>query len=62
MNVALCKCGIDMTEHDDENHVFEGSGTRHRCGALVAGFLCARPWSHDGEGVPCGPLTGEKLW
>lgn len=60
--LALCKCGVDMTEHDDVGHAFDAAGTRHSCGASVQGFHCPRPKYHDEEGVPCGPLTGEKLW
>lgn len=63
MNIALCKCGIDMADHHDvEGHEFDAAGTRHQCGAPVQGFLCARPAYHLDKGVPCGPLTGEKLW
>lgn len=62
-NIALCKCGVDMTEHDIvEDHDFDASGTRHVCGEPIQGFLCARPAYHDDSGVPCGPLTGKKLW
>lgn len=42
MSIALCKCGVDIVEHDKiykDNgaplqpfrHEFEASGTRHRC-------------------------------
>ena len=68
-DVALCKCGIDMAEHDDVNahglvtdHDFDAAGTRHRCGEAVNGYLCPRPRYHDESNVPCGPLTGKKLW
>lgn len=61
--IALCKCGVDMGDHDGiSDHAFDASGTRHTCGAPVQGFLCARPAYHHEYGVPCGPLTGEKLW
>lgn len=46
--LALCKCGIDMTEHkygdwDDEvpdilpggEHMFDASGTKYRCEEIV---------------------------
>lgn len=78
MNVALCKCGIDMTEHvgvyawDDEipegEHAFDASGTKHRCEKFITApltqgiYLCPRPMYHDREDVACGPLTGKKLW
>lgn len=77
MNLALCKCGIDMTEHvgvhawDDEiperGHAFDAAGTKYRCEGTITipyigQFLCARPAYHTREGVACGPLTGEKLW
>jgi len=62
MDVALCKCGVDMCEHDGKTHNFDAAGTRHRCCRQIQGFLCARPMYHEDEGVPCGPLTGEKLW
>ena len=61
-NVALCKCGTDMTDHDDLGHDFDAAGTRYRCGGLVGGYQCARPAYHDEHDVPCGPITGEKLW
>ena len=60
--IALCKCGVDMAEHDDVEHDFDAAGTRHVCGKKVSGFLCARPKYHEDEGVSCGPLTGSKLW
>lgn len=61
--IALCKCGVDCGDHDKiEDHDFDASGTRHPCGEAVQGFLCARPVYHDEHNVPCGPLTGEKLW
>jgi hypothetical protein len=69
MDIALCKCGVDMSEHDNiEDHEFDAAGTRHRCGLLVPvypqgeRFACARPAYHDEENVPCGGLTGRKLW
>jgi hypothetical protein len=63
MNIALCKCGVDMGDHgSDLDHEFDASGTRHTCGAPVQGFHCARPGYHEEENVPCGPLTGDKLW
>jgi len=66
MNVALCKCGVDCTEHGEFDgeftHEFDAAGTKHECGKKIRGFLCARPRYHEDEGVPCGPLTGEKLW
>jgi hypothetical protein len=73
-NVALCRCGIDMTEHgsgdgsDEEllmnGHVFVAAGTRHRCEEWLVGrvALCPRPRYHGEEGVECGFLTGELLW
>jgi hypothetical protein len=60
--IALCKCGTDMSLHDGMDHEFDASGTRHVCGEPVDGFLCARPAYHQEQGVPCGPLTGRKLW
>lgn len=75
--IALCKCGVDMMEHDDIDHAFDASGTKHRCDNLVeteagschicgaegyAYFYCPRPAYHDEHNVECGPLTGEKLW
>lgn len=65
MNVALCKCGVDITDHyrvADEDHEFDAAGTRHRCTESVDGYLCPRPAYHQDENVPCGPLTGHKLW
>lgn len=64
MNVALCKCGVDMCDHDDADadHEFDAAGTKYECASPVQGFLCARPRYHEQEGVPCGPLTGKKLW
>lgn len=62
MAIALCKCGVDRGVHGDATHEFDASGTRHVCGQPVQGFLCARPAYHEDENVPCGPLTGEKLW
>jgi len=63
MSIALCKCGVDVTDHDAvEDHEFDAAGTRHVCGAPVDGYLCPRPAYHPEEGVPCGPLTGTKLW
>lgn len=85
MVLALCKCGIDMTDHSkydgfhcgvdfdvehfeslDEmyrfGHVFDAAGTKYRCGEFIRGYLCPRPRYHQDEGVPCGPLTGKKLW
>ncbi len=48
------------------NHTFDPSGARYRCennteqnGHLV---ICLRPMYHEEEGVPCGHLTGNKLW
>ena len=61
-DIALCKCGVDMTEHDGVDHEFDAAGTRHRCGEPVDGFLCAMPAYHREHGVECGRLTGEKLW
>jgi len=66
-DLALCKCGVDMTEHDDiTDHEFDASGTRHRCEKFVTAFghqfLCGRPMYHDEHDVPCGGLTGRKLW
>lgn len=69
--IALCKCGIDMSEHDDSKHSFDAAGTKYPCDKLMsnddcptcgAKSYCPRPAYHDEEGVPCGPLTGEKLW
>lgn len=67
--IALCKCGLDMTEHDiddDGGYVvgceFEAAGTKYPCEERVNGYLCPRPRYHEQEGVPHGPLTGEKLW
>lgn len=52
-----------MGDHDDvTNHEFDAAGTRHACMEPVQGFLCARPRYHNDHNVPCGPLTGEKLW
>lgn len=63
MNVALCKCGVDVTDHDDvDDHPFDPSGTRYPCGARINSYLCPRPANHDEENVPCGPLIGLKLW
>lgn len=75
MNLALCKCGIDMTEHvgldawdeiPEGEHAWDASGTKYRCEQLVTVdggvYLCPRPAYHDREGVGCGPLTGKKLW
>lgn len=67
MNVALCKCGVDMTKHDDvDSHEFDASGTRHRCGETLSvdgkQYSCPMPYHHDEHGVDCGGLTGEKLW
>ena len=61
MEIALCKCGVDMTVHP-RGHEFDAAGTRHRCGALVDGWMCPRPAYHEDEAVAHGPLTGEKLW
>lgn len=66
-NIALCKCGADMMSHDDEDedHTFDAAGTRHRCGDPIIELgrvLCPRPAYHQRENVPCGPLTGKKLW
>ena len=71
--IALCKCGLDMVDHDyidlDEpireikGCRFEAAGTRHRCEELMFnGYMCPRPRFHEDHGVPHGPLTGEKLW
>lgn len=75
MNLALCKCGVDMTQHvgvqeweeiPEGDHAFDAAGTKHRCEELIATaggvYLCPRPMYHDRESLPCGPLTGEKLW
>jgi hypothetical protein len=68
MNIALCKCGIDMSEHDEYGHAFDASGTKYRCEELIkvygggGVYLCPRPAYHLDEGVDHGPLTGEKLW
>jgi hypothetical protein len=62
MSIALCKCGIDTCDHDEVDHEFDAAGTRYPCTAPVGGYLCPRPSYHDEKGVPCGPLTGEKLW
>lgn len=77
MNVALCKCGVDMSQHDgvfdwddeipDGGHAFDAAGTKYPCEEYieVAGlgtFMCPRPMYHNQEGVGCGPLTGEKFW
>jgi hypothetical protein len=76
MNIALCKCGIDMSEHPhmdpwpdyptepipEGEHAFDAAGTRHRCEELVDGWMCPRPAYHKEHGVPCGPLTGDRLW
>ena len=64
MDIALCRCGVDMTEHDDvDGHEFVAAGTRHRCGVLTPeGWLCPRPAYHLEENVGHGPLTGEVLW
>lgn len=74
MDIALCRCGVDMTQHLDVEpwgnhylgfplgHAFEAAGTRHRCENLIAGYICPRPKYHQQEGVVCGPLTGQKLW
>jgi len=63
MNVALCKCGVDMTDHDAvDSHEFDAAGTRHRCESVVDGYLCPRPAYHEQSGVGHGPLTGAKLW
>lgn len=66
-SIALCKCGVDMGDHGDAgdegfDHDFDASGTRYACGEPINGYLCARPAYHLEKGVPCGPLTGEKLW
>lgn len=49
-----------------EYHAWDGSGTKHRCEELVetdeGTWLCPRPAYHKDHGVPCGPLTGLKLW
>lgn len=50
-----------MTVHP-RGHEFDAAGTRHRCGALVDGWMCPRPAYHEDEAVAHGPLTGEKLW
>lgn len=75
MNLALCKCGTDMTQHDiegDENeypfdHPFDAAGTKYRCEELIhvtpkEQYLCARPAYHKDKGVLCGPINGKKLW
>ena len=64
MDIALCKCGIDMSDHEDEElgHEFDAAGTRYRCGEPINGYLCPRPAYHRDYGVPHGPLTGAKLW
>lgn len=76
MTIALCKCGVDMSVHPGDDpwddyptetlpeseHQFDAAGTRHRCGNLVNGWMCARPAYHDEHNVPCGPLTGDRLW
>ena len=74
-NIALCKCGVDMIDHPDADpfdpfpsdepvlgHHFDAAGTRHRCLEFIDGYLCPRPKYHHDEGIPCGPLTGDKLW
>lgn len=48
-------------------HRFDAAGTRHRCDELISVtdtevWVCPRPRYHKDEGVPCGPLTGKKLW
>ena len=61
--IALCKCGVDMVDHDDvSDHQFDASGTKHPCGAVVNGYHCPLPYHHAEHGVPCGPITGKKLW
>lgn len=44
MQIALCKCGVDMSVHpalwDDEedtnaDHEFDASGTKYRCEELI---------------------------
>lgn len=82
-NIALCKCGVDMTQHEKSvscgvdvdweefrlldplyrfGHSFDAAGTKYRCEKFIKGYLCPRPMYHKDEGVPCGPLTGKKLW
>jgi hypothetical protein len=67
--LALCKCGRDLTDHDLDgcygdviDCVFDAAGTKYHCAEPVDGYLCPRPRYHKEEGVPCGPLTGKKLW
>lgn len=75
MSIALCKCGLDMIEHDLEGDIngnpvgcaFEASGTKYRCEAMIhiqghGTFLCPRPRYHEDHHVTCGPLLGRKLW
>ena len=44
MSIALCKCEIDMSQHEDMEvwgelpegtHLFEAAGTRHRCEEMI---------------------------
>lgn len=64
--------GPEIMQQGD--HYFEAAETKHRCEKLinytfehgmlrsVVQFLCPRPEQHFDHDVPCGPLTGEKLW
>lgn len=63
MDVALCRCGVDLSDHDEvTEHAFEAAGTRHRCEEFVDGYLCPRPRYHQRYQVLCGPLLGPRLW
>lgn len=51
--LALCVCGVDLSDHNTTGHPFSGAGTRYRCGKPVGDGICPRPREHDGD---CGPL------
>lgn len=60
-NLALCKCGIDMTVHNDEEigHTLEFAGTRHRCYKwLTNGGVCEMPHFHYEDSSSCRTVTG----
>lgn len=58
--------GYPTYREQGHDHPFSASGTKYRCEEMVETdegyYLCPRPRYHEEEGVPCGPLTGEKLW
>lgn len=76
MNLALCTCGEDITDHPDAEypddppgrveHPFVASGTKYRCEERIpldGGYvLCPRPAYHKDHGVECGIVNGDYLW